>query len=290
MGKPDPRTNAYRSDLASQALKGKVDADRYVKGDLRRVAAALAPVRQRPDALAAMDTEAFHGETVRVFDVADDWAWVQLERDGYVGYMPNASLVEDLAAPTHRLVALGSFVYPEPDIKTPPLMQLPLNALVRVVDESDRFARLATGGHVIRRHLATIERVARDFVDVAEQFLGTPYLWGGRTRLGIDCSGLVQTSLEAAGIACPRDSDMQKATLGMEVLVPQDLEGLQRGDLVFWQGHVAIMSDGIMLLHANAHHMSTVIEPLHEAASRIAKTGGPITTVRRLPSLTGREV
>jgi cell wall-associated NlpC family hydrolase len=155
-----------------------------------------------------------------------------------------------------------------------------------VTTADQRFSQLATGGHVISRHLTEVTKPARDFVSVAERFLGTPYLWGGRSRLGLDCSALVQLSLAAAGVDAPRDSDMQQAELGTTVLIPADLEGLQRGDLVFWPGHVAIMSDAVMMVHANAHHMAVAIEPLEAATRRISRTGAEISAIKRLPALT----
>jgi cell wall-associated NlpC family hydrolase len=255
---PDPRVNAYRADLADRRLEGEVSAARFVDGELRQVAQPIAPVRREPGLRAALDTEALLGETVRVFDEAEGFAWVQLERDGYVGYVPSEALRGDIVEATHRVSALATFVYPEPNIKAPPLTQLSLGARIAVGSLEDRFSRLASGGYVVARHLTETGRNARDFVDVAERFIGAPYLWGGRTRQGLDCSGLLQTALDAAGIRAPRDSDMQQATLGSEVLVPDDLEGLERGDLVFWPGHVGIMADSVMLVHANAHHMAVV--------------------------------
>jgi cell wall-associated NlpC family hydrolase len=279
---PDPRVNAYRADLADRRLEGEVSAARFVDGELRQVAQPIAPVRREPGPRAALDTEALLGETVRVFDEAEGFAWVQLERDGYVGYVPSEALRGDIVEATHRVSALATFVYPEPNIKAPPLTQLSLGARIAVGNLEDRFSRLASGGYVVARHLTETGRNARDFVDVAERFIGAPYLWGGRTRQGLDCSGLLQTALDAAGIRAPRDSDMQQATLGSEVLVPDDLEGLERGDLVFWPGHVGIMADSVMLVHANAHHMAVVSEPLVTAAERSLKAGVRIATIKRL--------
>ena len=164
-------------------------------------------------------------------------------------------------------------------------MLVSLNAELTVADGDERFSRLAQGGYVVTRHIAEKDRFARDFVDIAERLTGTPYLWGGKTRIGLDCSGLVQVSLHAAGVECPRDSDLQQAELGTSVLVPDDLDGLRRGDLVFWKGHVGIMVDGLMLLHANAHHMATVAETLPEAVERIAKAGLQVSANQSLEAL-----
>lgn len=278
----DPRRHAFRADLAAQSLKGRVDAPRYVAGTPAQIARPAVPLRKAPLASVALETEALFGERVLVYDVADGWAWVQLEGDGYVGYLPADALTREVGAPTHRVKAIGTFLYASAEIKSPPLMHLSLNAQLSVAETVDRFYRLESGGYVIARHVAERDWRDRDFVEVAERMLGTPYLWGGRTRVGLDCSALVQLALNACGIPAPRDSDMQRDELGSPVDVPADLEGLQRGDLVFWPGHVGIMGDGVMLLHANAHHMAVAIEPLPEAAARIKGTGSEIVAVRRM--------
>jgi cell wall-associated NlpC family hydrolase len=282
----DPRRNAVRSDLAAEHLAREVDSPRYARGTPRRVMRPAAPVRRSPSHGAGLDTEALFGEEVMVYDEAGGWAWVQLIGDGYVGYVPSDTLSTALPEPTHRVRAAGTFVYPAPDIKAPPLMHLSLNSEIAIVEMGERISRLLSGGYVVSRHITVLGQPARDFVAVAERLIGTPYLWGGKTRIGLDCSGLVQVALQAAGFRAPRDSDMQEAELGRAIPVPETLEGLVRGDLLFWPGHVGIMTDGIMLLHANAHHMAVAVETLPEAADRIAKAGSPIRTIRRLPGLT----
>lgn len=285
----DPRLNAFRGDLADARLDGRVKALRFVEGEPAQVIRPVVQLRRRAGPGEPLDTEAVFGETLRVFETAASYCWVQLDRDGYVGYLPADALSRQIVEPTHRVSALATFVYPGTDIKAPPLLQLPLGATVRVTGQDERFATIALtdgfSGRLVARHLAAADRPAHDFVDVAERFIGTPYLWGGRTRHGLDCSGLLQTALESAGVAAPRDSDMQQAALGTEVLIPSDLEGLERGDLVFWPGHVGIMVDGVMLLHANAHHMAVAAEPLVQASDRIARTGLRISAVRRLAKL-----
>lgn len=278
----DKRRNAYRSDLAAQSLRSKVAAPRYVAGETRQVIAASAPLRAEPDQRAGWATEALFGEAVTLYDERDGWAWVQLAGDGYVGYLPASSLSRQVRKPTHRVSALGSSLYPRADIKSGPSLHVSMNALLAVAETEQGFARLEDGRYVPSAHIVERECFAADFVAVAEVLLGVPYVWGGKTRLGVDCSGLLQIALEAAGRRCPRDSDMQVAELGEGVAVDRHLRGLQRGDIVFWPGHVGIMRDAEMLLHANAFHMAVASEPLRDAVARIAQTGCAIAAIKRL--------
>jgi len=249
-----------------------------------KIVTSSAPLRRSPQADAPLETEALHGERVIVYDEQAGWAWAQLERDQYVGYLPTAALGAP-SAPTHRVAALRTHAYPGPANKLPPRMALSLGAQLRVVGREGDFAVSREGHYVWARHLAEVDAREPDAVAVAELFLEAPYLWGGRTSEGIDCSGLVQTALIAAGIASPRDSDMQEAALGEPIAIDDPKAPLARGDLLFWKGHVGIMRDPVTLLHANGWHMKTVCEPLAQACDRIAANGGgQVTSVRRLSS------
>ena len=278
---PDPRRHAYRASLAAESLRGRVEAPRYVEGVRRQVEASSLPLRREPRFDAILDSEALFGETLTLFDESEGWAWVQLARDGYVGYLPSEGLTSAVTTPTHRVAALRTYVYASPDIKTPPLALLSLNALLSGAGEEGRFLELQSGGFVIAEHVRKLDEPSRDFVDVALGFRGTPYLWGGRTSLGVDCSGLVQLASEAAGLSCPRDADMQANEVGRQ-LDWQGPDALARGDLVFWDGHVGIMTGAHDLVHASAYQMMVVEEPLAETRARIASSkGGAITGVRR---------
>jgi cell wall-associated NlpC family hydrolase len=279
----DRRITAWRPDLADERLRGQVEAERFATGVPHRIAAPSAPLRRHPTPDAPLDTEALMGEPVTVFDEHEGWAWVQLGTDGYVGYLATAALAEPGPEPTHRVAAIRSFLFPGPNLKLPPLGHVSLGATVTVKDRQGDYARLANGAWIYAPHLAEHASVETDFVAVAERFLHTLYLLGGKTSLGIDCSGLVQVSLAATGFRAPRDSDMQQVRLGTPVEPGPGLSGLSRGDLVFWAGHVGIMLDAERLLHANAHFMRVAIEPLAEAEERILRTdSGPIAAVRRL--------
>jgi len=273
----DPRVTPARPELAARHLAGKVEAARFVEGEEREVIDAQAPVRRAPAPDAEQVTEALLGERVTVYEFDDEgWAWGQLASDGYVGYLPANALIAPRAAPTHKVTALRTLAFPGPSIKQPPVVAPPLGSRIAVMREQDRFA-VTLAGYLPARHLAPLDHVEPDFVAVAERFLGTPYLWGGKTNNGIDCSGLVQVALHACGVPCPRDSDMQERSLGTSIALGQ----ARRGDLIFWKGHVAIVRDTASMLHANAFHMAVTIEPIAEAIARIAAGASEVRSVKR---------
>ncbi len=278
----DPRLTPARGDIAAKHLEGKVEAERFVSGEIVEVIDAIAPLRERPTGDAPLLTQALMGERAMIYDRnGEGWAWGQLMRDDYVGWLPEIALAKPSAAPTHQVTAIRTFAFPGPSIKLPPIEALVMGSLVTITREDGVFGVTPEGWYLPRRHLGRGDQHEADFVTVAERFVGTPYLWGGKSSLGIDCSGLVQMSLHAAGIACPRDSDMQQTAIGQS-LDTSEQRALRRGDLMFWKGHVAIVRDAESIVHANAHHMATVIEKTAEAVARIAAAGHDIDAIKRL--------
>jgi cell wall-associated NlpC family hydrolase len=274
----DPRINPFRPEVAAKHLQGQVAAQRFVEGEFRQIIEPIADLRRARAHEALLDTQALLGERMTVYETTEEgWAWGQLEADGYVGWLSANALGPIGPAPTHKVAVARTLAFPGPDIKLPPMTALPMGAMLAIVRQDERFAVNGFGWHFPVTHLAPIKARQPDFVAVVETLLGAPYLWGGKTSLGIDCSGLVQVALQAVGLPCPRDSDMQELALGKT----SSLGEMRRGDLIFWKGHVAIARDDKMLIHANAHHMMVAIEPAAQAIARIKAAGSEITSVRR---------
>ena len=278
----DRRLNAYRPDLADARLRGQVEASRFVESEQGAVAVPVADLRPRPELAAGIDTQLLMGEPIRIFERRDGWAWVEAETDGYVGYMAEAELVSPAQQTTFWITQPRTFIYQEPDMKRPRGQALSMGSRITVIGDAEtrgtRYLGLVGGGFVIAAHCAPIGTTETgDYVTIAARLLETPYLWGGKSAFGIDCSGLVQLAMIMAGMSAPRDSDMQAAGLGEEI----GFEQLHRGDLVFWKGHVAIMEDEETIIHANGHTMSVAREGLKAAVERIGYLYGAPTICRR---------
>lgn len=281
----DARLNAFRPDLADESLRGRVEAARFTAGRPGRIVTPVADMLKAPDGAASMNTQLVLGDEVRLFEAGGGWAWVQAGHDGYVGYVAGDAVGGQAPAPTHVVSAPRTFVYPGPDLRLPRQRALSMGSRLRVVGEAEtrntRYALLDGGEAVIAAHLLPAGTAAADYVAVAETLLHTPYLWGGTSGFGIDCSGLVQLSMRMAGVPVLRDTDMQVASVGAPVDVSAGYADLKRGDLVFWKGHVAIMVDAATMIHASGHAMLVCLEPLADAIRRIGYLYGLPTAVRR---------
>ena len=274
----DARTTLARPDLAEQGLEGILRAGSYRGTNPMQCSVAVTALRTRPEDDEPQEDQLIFGEAFDVLDEQDGWAWGRARRDGYVGWVLMDALSAPIVAPTHRVSAIRTYAYAEPDFRSQPVMLLSLNALVAEEGREGRFVKVARAGWVTDTHLAAFDTFDAEPVAVAERFLGAPYQWGGRESLGLDCSALVQQALYACGQGCPRDTDQQQAGLGH----PVEDGPLKRGDLVFWDGHVAIMVDAEQVLHANSHHMAVAVEPLADADARQRAAGSGAPVFRRL--------
>lgn len=280
----DPRLNAYRPDLADFRLEGKVEAAHYVEAKRAEVSAAVIDVRRGPDARAGLDTQFLLGERVRVFESKNGWSWVQSDRDNYVGYVRGADLGPGHLKPTHEIAAPRTFAYGEPDMKTPIRRALSMGSRFSVAGMAETrglgYVVTDAGEAIVAKHVRRIEPRTDDYVDWAEKLIGAPYLWGGTSGFGVDCSGLVSLSMRMAGTDVARDTPMQESSLG--TAIDRKRDGLKRGDLVFWKGHVAIVvDDGRTIIHASGHTMDVALEPLNAAIERIGYLYGLPTGYRR---------
>lgn len=278
----DPNLNPFRDDLAAFKLKGLVDAPKYVEPTIYQVSAGVAALRKTPAEDGEQLSQALHGDMIDIYEEKDGFGWGQMGSDSYVGWFDMVTLSRPVILVTRKVSTLRTYAYADPSPKAPPHYLLSLGA--RVCETGERangFVRCERAGWVYEAHLADLTDFENDPVAIAEQFLGAPYQWGGVESLGLDCSGLVQTSFKAAGLTMPRDSYRQRE-VGAEVLIGQDLAGLNRGDIICWRGHVALMLNETEIIHANAFHLKVAREPLAIARARIATQYGDILTIRRL--------
>ncbi|MEM9845325.1 MAG: NlpC/P60 family protein [Pseudomonadota bacterium] len=274
----DPRRLPSNGVYAAAELTGQVKAEHFVDGEICRVSRPVVDLRLRQD-IGPLDRQLLYGDRFRVLERVNGLAFGQSDRGDYVGYVAETALAEWLE-PNSRVIVRASLGFQATDLKAPGPVRLPMGARVAVHAHDTRWAETACGLFIPLAHLAPLDDPAPDPVAVAEAFLGTPYLWGGNSDLGIDCSGLVQIACLACGIDCPGDSDQQQEELGAALARRSQL---RRRDLMFWRGHVAWVVDESTLLHANAHHMAVAYEPLEEAVARIEAQGdGPVTARKRL--------
>jgi len=257
----------------------------------RTVIAPIAPLYRKASRRSGLDTQLLIGQRFDVYGLHGRWAWGQARspvkgsrRKDYVGYVSQKHLADIRTTPTHKVIALMAPMFSKPDIKSHVIQNIPLGGQVVSRGEDGSFIQIGAGGFVHVNHVRplSLPPLTQDFVNIAEKHMGIPYVWGGVSTSGLDCSGLVMTSLHTIGIDAPRDADMQEKALGDHMSLAMPLRGLKRGDLVFWKGHVGIMQTPGRLLHANAYHMSVETEPLRHAVKRIEKTGGSITSIKRL--------
>jgi cell wall-associated NlpC family hydrolase len=272
----DPRLTPANGRVAEAGWEDRVQAARFTSGDWKSVAVPLCDLRAAP--AGNRERQLLLGDRFLVLEARDGWSFGRAAKDSYVGYIRDDHLGSDVIA-SHVVAVRATHLYATPDIKSPDLAALSFGARLAIVHEGRAFFETADGRFVPKPHLRPADKPFRDPVTVAQLFFGTPYLWGGNSSAGIDCSGLVQVALLACGIPCPGDSDLQMA-LGQQLAPDTPVE---RGDLFFWKGHVAMAVDDRTLIHANAHHMAVAYEPLAAAVARIEAQGsGPVIARRRL--------
>jgi cell wall-associated NlpC family hydrolase len=243
----DKRLMPARGDLAAKFLKGKVEAERYVEGETMIVTVSATSLRRTPSEAAPLDTELLFGEEFEVYEVKDGWSWGQSKVDQYVGYLKTSDLSAPSQPATHQVSALRTYVYEKADLKSAPKLLLNMGSKVAVLGAEGNFSQVPEG-YIFSGHIQQVNKKAEDFVAVAEKFLGTPYLWGGRQSMGLDCSSLIQLALAQCGVSVLRDTDLMEREIGNLL---EDGAEKRRGDLVFWRGHVGIMIDGENFIHAN---------------------------------------
>jgi len=282
---PDPRITPARDDLAAASLRGRVSAPRYVNGEACQVVQDGAVLRFSPSATARQESQLLYGELFTVYDRQDGWCWGQNQTDGYVGYVAAEALSTAVHEPDHMVATRFTHLYPAPDLKQPPLGGISMCAQVQLVDVDNGFGQILDGSWIYAKHLVPLDFATPDVIGTGLKFLGTPYLWGGRSANGVDCSSLVQLALRLAGLRVPRDSDMQETAVGTAVPMsdPHDFSAVEEGDLVFFPGHVGFFVSGWRFLHANAFDMLVSIHRFSEVLDRADAGNAGVTAIRRLP-------
>ena len=273
----DTRITPIRRDLASTAYKAIVKRKKYVTAKLATVKSAFTPLYSNKGS--KLSTQLLYGEECDVFETKNGWSWIQSRRDNYVGYTPTINLTRKIYKPNSKVISLRTVIYTKPDIKSVTKGYLSFNSLVEVIKIKGKYSLIKNLGWCPSLDLAKIKSSKFNHIDLSKQYLDTPYLWGGRDSMGIDCSGLVQNLHQINNRPFPRDTDMQEIFVTNEVKYEKDLKA---GDLVFWKGHVAMMIDNSNIIHANAFHMKTAIESLSTAKKRILKSNGKIKKLGRL--------
>lgn len=282
MSELDKAINAYRGDIAASSLRGKVQSDRFIEPETYQIKVPIAQLRNAPSNEAEHSTQALLGELIDIYEVKDGFGWGQLKKDGYVGYVAMDYIGQEIKAPSHKICAMRTNVYYGPKVQAQISKTLTFGALVRTTERRENgFVWCEDLGFVYESHICELDKNFDDPIDLAKQMLGTPYVWGGNSPLGIDCSGLVQLCYGACGMDLPRDARLQEMR-GQSLEANDDLSGLKRGDLVFWKGHVAIMMDETNIIHATSFTMNVSIEPLKTAKARIDNLGIPIRAIKRV--------
>ena len=273
----DTRITPIRRDLASIAYKAIVKRKKYVTAKLATVKSTFSPIYSNKGS--KLSTQRLYGEECDVFETKNGWSWIQSRRDNYVGYTPTINLTRKIYKPNSKVISLRTVIYTKPDIKSVTKGYLSFNSLVEVIKIKGKYSLIKNLGWCPSLDLVKIKSSKFNHIDLSKQYLDTPYLWGGRDSMGIDCSGLIQNLHQINNRPFPRDTDMQEIFVTNEVKYEKDLKA---GDLVFWKGHVAMMIDNSNIIHANAYHMKTAIEPLSTAKKRILKSNGKIKKLGRL--------
>ena len=273
----DSRITPIRRDLASVAYKVIVKRKRYVTAKRATVISSFSPLYSNKGS--KLNTQLLYGEECDVFEINKGWSWIQSRRDNYVGYTPSINLTRKTYKPNSKVISLRTIIYTKPDIKSGAKGYLSFNSLVEVIKTKGKYSFIKNLGWCPSLDLAKIKSKKLNHIDLSKQYLNTPYLWGGRDSMGIDCSGLVQNLHQINNNPFPRDTDMQEIFVTNEVKFEKDLKA---GDLIFWKGHVAMMIDSLNIIHANAFHMKTAIEPLSKAKKRILQSNGKIRKFGRI--------